>query len=40
MPQAKLIGNKIKEYFSEIGMSQTEVAAVLDVQQAGVSNQL
>ena len=40
MPQAKLIGNKIKEYFSEIGMSQTEVAAVLDVQQAAVSNQL
>jgi phage repressor protein C with HTH and peptisase S24 domain len=40
MPQAKLIGNKIKEYFSEIGMSQTDVAAVLDVQQAAVSNQL
>jgi phage repressor protein C with HTH and peptisase S24 domain len=40
MPQAKLMGNKIKEYFSEIGMSQTEVAAVLDVQQAAVSNQL
>ncbi len=40
MPQAKLIGNKIKEYFSEIGMSQAEVAAVLDVQQAAVSNQL
>ena len=40
MPQAKLIGNKIKEYFSEIGMSQTEAAAVLDVQQAAVSNQL
>jgi phage repressor protein C with HTH and peptisase S24 domain len=40
MPQAKLIGNKIKEYFSEIGMSHTEVAAVLDVQQAAVSNQL
>ena len=40
MPQAKLIGNKIKEYFSEIGMSQTDVAGVLDVQQAAVSNQL
>ena len=40
MPQAKLIGNKIKEYFSEIGMSQTEVAAVRDVPQAAVSTQL
>ena len=37
---AKLIGNKIKEYFSEIGMSQMDVAKVLDVQQAAVSNQL
>ena len=37
---AKLIGNKIKEYFSEIGMSQMDAAKVLDVQQAAVSNQL
>ena len=37
---AKRIGNKIKEYFSEIGMSQMDVAKVLDVQQAAVSNQL
>lgn len=36
----KAIGNKIKEYFSENGMSQTDVAKVLDVQQAAVSNQL
>ena len=34
------IGRKIKEYFSEAGMSQLEVAKVLDVQQAAVSNQL
>lgn len=34
------IGKKIKEYFSEIGMSQQEVAKVLNVQQAAVSNQL
>ncbi len=34
------IGNKIKEYFSEIGMSQTEAAEKLGVQQAAVSNQL
>ncbi len=40
MPQAKAIGDKIKEYFSEVGMSQNEIAAVLDVQQAAVSNQL
>lgn len=36
----KAIGNKIKEYFSENGMSQTDVAKLLDVQQAAVSNQL
>jgi transcriptional regulator with XRE-family HTH domain len=40
MPQAKAIGEKIKEYFSEVGMSQSEIASVLDVQQAAVSNQL
>ena len=40
MPQAKAIGEKIKEYFSEIGMSQNDIASVLDVQQAAVSNQL
>ena len=40
MPQAKAIGEKIKEYFSEIGMSQTDAAKVLEVQQAAVSNQL
>lgn len=34
------IGKKIKEYFSEMGMSQQEVAKVLEVQQAAVSNQL
>lgn len=36
----KLIGTKIKEYFSEAGMSQVDVAKVLDVQPAAVSNQL
>ncbi len=36
----KIIGNKIKEYFAEIGMSQIEAAKILDVQQAAVSNQL
>ena len=39
MPR-KIIGNKIKEYFAEIGMSQIEAAKKLDVQQAAVSNQL
>lgn len=34
------IGKKIKEYFAEMGMSQQEVAKVLEVQQAAVSNQL
>ena len=34
------IGKKIKEYFSEAGMSQMEVARVLNVQPAAVSNQL
>lgn len=40
MPLRIEIGQKIKEYFSEMGMSQQEVANVLDVQQAAVSNQL
>lgn len=35
-----MIGSRIKEYFSEIGMSQQEAASVLGVQQAAVSNQL
>ncbi len=34
------IGKKIKEYFSEAGMSQQEAAERLGVQQAAVSNQL
>ncbi len=34
------IGKKIKDYFSEIGMSQMEAADRLGVQQAAVSNQL
>lgn len=34
------IGRKIKEYFSEIGMSQLEVARMLNVQSAAVSNHL
>ncbi len=34
------IGKKIKEYFSEIGMSQTEAADRLGVQQTAVSNQI
>ncbi len=34
------IGKKIKDYFSEIGMSQMEAAEKLGVQQAAVSNQL
>ncbi len=34
------IGRKIKEYFSEIGLSQTEAAEKLGIQQAAVSNQL
>ncbi len=40
MPQKLEIGKKIKEYFSEIGMSQAEAAEKLGVQQAAVSNQL
>ncbi len=34
------IGKKIKEYFSEIGMSQMDAAERLGVQQTAVSNQL
>lgn len=34
------IGKTIKEYFTEIGMSQLEAANALGVQQAAVSNQL
>ena len=34
------IGKKIKEYFYEAGISQIEVARILDVQPAAVSNQL
>lgn len=40
MPLRVEIGKKIKEYFSEMGMSQQEVANILEVQQAAVSNQL
>ena len=40
MPIRKEIGNIIKEYFIEIGISQTEAATRLGVQQAAVSNQL
>ncbi len=40
MTQDSEIGKKIKEYFSEIGMSQMEAADKLGVQQAAVSNQL
>lgn len=34
------IGKRIKEYFNEMGMSQLDVAKLLGVQQAAVSNQL
>ena len=40
MPHRKEIGRTIKEYFSEIGMSQLDAANALGVQQAAVSNQL
>ncbi len=40
MTSERAIGKKIKEYFSEIGMSQAEAAEKLGVQQAAVSNQL
>lgn len=35
-----LIGRRIKEYFTEIGISQQEAAGLLKVQQTAVSNQL
>lgn len=40
MPLRREIGKTIKEYFTEIGLSQTEAANSLGVQQAAVSNQL
>lgn len=40
MPLRREIGKTIKEYFTEIGMSQLEAANALGVQQAAVSNQL
>ncbi len=40
MANRAIIGKRIKEHFSEIGMSQTEAAERLGVQQAAVSNQL
>ena len=40
MPLRREIGKTIKEYFTEIGMSQIEAANALGVQQAAVSNQL
>ena len=40
MGYRKAIGKQIKDYFSELGMSQSEVAEKLGVQQAAVSNQL
>lgn len=40
MGQAKFIGNRIKEYFAEAGMSQLDAAKILDIQQSAVSNQL
>ena len=40
MPLRREIGKTIKEYFTEIGLSQTEAANALGVQQAAVSNQL
>ena len=40
MGYRKVIGKKIKDHFAELGMSQSEVAEVLGVQQAAVSNQL
>ena len=40
MPIRKEIGSTIKEYFAEIGLSQTEAAGRLGIQQAAISNQL
>ncbi len=40
MTSGRSIGKKIKEYFSRIGISQSEAAEKLNVQQTAVSNQL
>lgn len=40
MTKVKEIGQKVKEYFTEVGLSQQDVAKKLGVQQAAVSNQL
>lgn len=40
MTKVKEIGQKVKEYFAEVGLSQHDVAKKLGVQQAAVSNQL
>lgn len=40
MPNRVEIGKRIKNYLSEMGMSQQDVATILGVQQAAVSNQL
>lgn len=40
MTKVKEIGQKVKEYFAEVGLSQHDVANKLGVQQAAVSNQL
>lgn len=40
MTKVKEIGQKVKEYFAEVGLSQQDVAKKLGVQQAAVSNQL
>ena len=37
---SKQICNKLKDYFSENGMKQSDIAEVLDVTQSAVSNQL
>ena len=37
---SKYISNKLKDYFSENGLKQTDIANVLDVTQSAVSNQL
>lgn len=40
MCDKKVIGKRIKDYFSELGITQSEAADKLGVQQAAVSNQL
>lgn len=37
---SRYISNKLKEYFAENGMKQTDIASVMDVTQSAVSNQL